>query len=304
MRNPVEAADKKGDKNLVLRKKHRKFGTKNGKTNIRPAMNTQLRIGKTYKSQLLYVMLIPAFFVGFCFLYDPFGMQAYYQIGGMSFGFHFVILTVILMAVLAVTRLVFSALYKHIPFLWWHYAVWCFGEVFVYAAFMALYTTLFYAGEYNYFVVLSRCFKFSYLILVYPYLFLTLIRIILNKNADLHAEPENSLVKFYDEHKRLKLTIAPAAVICIQADSNYVIIRYMDNDRVKEFMLRASMKSIENTVGRHGLVRCHRSYFVNPKYVKLLSKNREGMITAELLHPEMDSIPVSKQFYKELSELL
>ena len=267
-------------------------------------MNTRLRIGKTYKEQLLYVVLIPAFFVGFCFLYNPFSMQEYYQVGGMSFGFHFVMLATILMAILALTRLIFSVLYKHIPFRWWHYAIWCFGEVFVFSFFMALYTALFYNGAYTYFAVLSHCFKFSYLILVYPYLFLTLVQIILNKNADLKAEPVDTLVKFYDEHKRLKLTIDPAAVISIQADANYVIIRYMDTDRVKDFMLRASMKSVENTVAQHGLVRCHRSYFVNPKYVKLLSKNKEGMITAELLHPEVPSIPVSKQFYKQLSELL
>jgi DNA-binding LytR/AlgR family response regulator len=169
---------------------------------------------------------------------------------------------------------------------------------------MALYATLFYAGRHSYFNVLSFCFKFAYLILVYPYLFLCLIQIILNKNADLNAEPSDTLVKFYDEHKRLKLTIDPTAIICIQADANYVVIRYMDAGRIKEFLLRASMKSIESTVANHGLVRCHRSYFVNPKYVKMLSKNKDGMITAELLHPEMDSIPVSKQFYQQLSELL
>ena len=81
-------------------------------------MNTQLRIGKTYRSQLLYVVLLPAFFAGFCFLYDPFGMKDYYQVGGMSFGFHFLMLACILLAILALTRLVFSALYKHIPFKW------------------------------------------------------------------------------------------------------------------------------------------------------------------------------------------
>ena len=267
-------------------------------------MNTQLRIGKKYRSQLLYVLLLPAFFVGFCSLYNPFGMKEFYQVGGMNFGFHFLMLAAILMAVLALTRLVFSALYKHIPFKWWHYVVWCFGEVFVFSLFMALYTTLFYAGQYNYFVILSKCFKFAYLILIFPYLFLCMMQVILNKDADLNAEPAETLVKFYDEHKRLKLTIDPTAIICIQADANYVIIRYMDADRIKEFMLRASMKSVEHTVGGHGLVRCHRSYFVNPRYVKMLSKNRDGMITAELLLPEVASIPVSKQFYQQLSELL
>ena len=267
-------------------------------------MNTKLRIGQTYKSQLLYVVLLPAFFVIFCFLYNPFGMREYYQIGGMGYGFHFLMLAVILMAILAITRLIFSALYKHIPFRWWHYVIWCFGEVLVFSLFMGLYTTLFGPEPSGYFVVLSRCLKFAYLILVYPYLFLILLQIILNKDKDLNAEPSETLVKFYDEHKRLKLTIDPAAILCIRADANYVILHYMDADRVKEFMLRASMKSVEATVGRHGLVRCHRSYFVNPRYVKLLSKNREGMITAELLVPGMETIPVSKQFYKQLSELL
>ncbi len=267
-------------------------------------MNTELRTGKGYTRQLLYVVLVPAFFIAFCFLYDPFGMKEYYQLRGMGFGFHFLMLGAILMAILAITRLIFSALYKHIPFRWWHYIIWCFGEVFVYSLFMGLYTTLFLEQPVSYFIVLSTCFKFAYLILIYPYVFLILMQIILNKDKDLHSEPLESLIKFYDEHKRLKFSIAPGAVICIQADANYVIIRYMDADRPKEFLLRASMKSMEGTVSQHGLVRCHRSYFVNPKYVKLLSKNRDGIITAELLQGEIPPIPVSKHFYKQLAELL
>ena len=265
-------------------------------------MNSKLRIGQSYKSQLSYILLLPAFFAGFCFLYNPFGMHEYFQTGGMTFGFHFLMLAVILMAILALTRLIFSALYKHIPFLWWHYVLWCIGETFVFTLFMGMYTTLF--GQPGYFSVLSRCFKFSYLILIYPYLFLILLQVILNKNKDLNSGPTETLVKFYDEHKRLKMTIDPAAVLFIRADANYVVLNYMDADRVKEFMLRASMKSVEATVAGHGLVRCHRSYFVNPKYVKLLSKNRDGIITAELLVPEVEAIPVSKQFYKQLSQLL
>ena len=81
-------------------------------------MTSKLRVGKTYRSQLLYILLVPAFFIGFCFLYNPFGIQEYFQAGGMGYGFHCVMLTTILMAILALTRLIFSALYKHIPFLW------------------------------------------------------------------------------------------------------------------------------------------------------------------------------------------
>ena len=169
------------------------------------------------RDKWLYILLIPAFFIGFCFLYNPFGMHEYFQTGGMTFGFHFLMLAVILMAILALTRLIFSAVYKHIPFRWWHYTVWCIGETFVFTLFMGMYATLF--GKPGYFSVLSNCFKFSYLILIYPYLFLILLQIILNKEKDLNTEPSDTLVKFYDEHKRLKLTIAPTAILFIRADA-------------------------------------------------------------------------------------
>ena len=70
-------------------------------------MNTQRHIGSSYRTQLRYVVLLPVFFVAFCALYDPFGMKTYYQVGGLGCGFHFILLTVILAAVLALTRLVF-----------------------------------------------------------------------------------------------------------------------------------------------------------------------------------------------------
>ena len=111
-------------------------------------------------------------------------------------------------------------------------------------------------------------------------------------------------MKFYDEHKRLKLSIDPSAVLYINAEANYVKIHYLENERVREFMLRNSMKSLEEIATRHGLVRCHRSYYVNPRHIKVLSRNKEGVIIAEMIEDGLRQIPVSKQYYSYLSELL
>ena len=218
-------------------------------------------------------------------------------------------LSCICVGVFAITRLVFSVLYKYIPFKWWHYVVWCAGEVLVCAFFMALYTALFYNknGGLLYFNALTYCSNIAYSTLVFPFLFLILMRVITNKNSDIseaRKAPEETLVKFYDEHKRLKLTIDPSVILYVSADANYINIHYLENERIRKYQLRNSMKSFEADAKKHGLVRCHRSYYVNPRHIKVLSRDKEGVIFTEFTIAGVERIPVSKQYYDQLADLL
>ena len=273
-------------------------------------MNTPLRVSKGYGNQVKYAVLMPLFFFVFVLIYRPFAFVEYFDgVGGESWQFHLLMLTCICTGVFALTRLVFSFLYKYIPFKWWHYVVWCLGEVLACSLFMALYTSLFYLknGGLLYFNALTYCFNLAFCILIYPFLLLILMRIITNKNSDISAAkeaPDEGLVKFYDEHKRLKLTIDPSAVLYVGADANYINIHYLENDRVKKYQLRNSMKSFEADAKKPGLVRCHRSYYVNPRHVKVLSRDKEGVIYAELTAEGLGRIPVSKQYYDQLANLL
>lgn len=270
-------------------------------------MNTVLRLPKGFAYHLLYVLLLPAFHICFCFLYNPFSMQDFYDVGGKNFAFHYLMVTCIIIGVLVITRVVLWALYRYVNFLWWHYGVWCIGEVVVMSFFTALYTALFYGREMPYFLALSHCLKFNSLILVYPYVFMILVRLIILKSQEVYSARsagEEGLMKFYDEHKRLKLTIDPSVLLFIGAESNYVKIHYLENDRHKEFLLRNSMKSLEEPASRYGLVRCHRSFYVNPRHIRVLSRGKDGVILAELVHDGIKPLPVSKQYYDKLSELL
>ena len=260
-------------------------------------------------AHLVYVLLLPIFFLVFSFLYDPYGMEDFLSVGGKNSAFHLLMLTSIMMGVLALSRLIFYLLHKHIDFLWWQYLLWCIGEVVVNSLFMALYVALFYGQEMLYFSVLSVCLKYAFTILVYPYIIFTLIQICSNyeeyiKTASQPQAIDDSLAKFYDEHHRLKLTINPAAVLFISAEMNYINVHYIENDKPKEFMIRNSMKSVETVATKHGLVRCHRSYYVNPRHVKLLSRAKDGLIQAELNRDGLGLIPVSKQYYDRLANLL
>ena len=64
------------------------------------------------------------------------------------------------------------------------------------------------------------------------------------------------------------------------------------------------MKAIEEVCIENGLVRCHRSYLINPLHVKVLRKDQEGVVYAELDAPEVQHIPVTKRYYASVSSLL
>ena len=52
------------------------------------------------------------------------------------------------------------------------------------------------------------------------------------------------------------------------------------------------------------MVRCQRSFFVNPQHVKVLRKDKQGVVVAELDVNGADTIPVSPKYYDALERML
>mgnify|MGYP003305537612 FL=1 len=53
-----------------------------------------------------------------------------------------------------------------------------------------------------------------------------------------------------------------------------------------------------------GLVRCHRSFYINPVHVKVLRRDKDGIMYAELDADDVRHIPVSKTYYERISEII
>ena len=78
----------------------------------------------------------------------------------------------------------------------------------------------------------------------------------------------------------------------------------MDHGKVKKFNLRSSMKSLEEVLGKHGLIRCHRSYFLNPSFVKLVKRDESGTIMAQLSVEDTAPVPISRKYYDRIVNCL
>ena len=90
----------------------------------------------------------------------------------------------------------------------------------------------------------------------------------------------------------------------IKSEDNYVQIHYLDRNRIRKFILRSSMRALEEDLAKHGLVRCHRSYFINPAFIKIVHRDESGLIVAQLKQESLESIPISRKYQDKISMLL
>ena len=159
-----------------------------------------------------------------------------------------------------------------------------------------------YKGLYSYLQGVGYCFLILFAVLVYGYVIINLILAL--KKDEKEDVPEASLIRFEDYTGRLKLVIASEKILYIEAEENYSNIRYIDGDNLNEYSLRNSLTRLQPLMEKHDIVRCQRKYYVNPRHVKVLRKDKEGVIIAELDVAGVKPIPVSPKYYDELNSKL
>lgn len=256
---------------------------------------------------LLHSLIIPAWVVLFHLLYQPewssswLGMNA--ENAPRMMTFNLLMIMCILLGIMLISRILMYVLRKWMPLILPRYIVWTLCEWAAMSLFVGMYMALMYKGQYMYFDAVGRSAILLIEAMIYPYAIIDLSLALMGVISE-PRQDEDNLIRLYDNTKRLKLVIAANSILYVEADENYVIIKYTEGERIKEYTLRNSMKSLEEIMQRNGIVRCQRSYYVNPRHVKVLRKDKEGMIVAELDTNEVKPIRVSPKYYALLSERL
>ncbi|MDO4758967.1 MAG: LytTR family DNA-binding domain-containing protein [Rikenellaceae bacterium] len=252
-------------------------------------------------SQVIHVVALPLSFFVFMLVYRPFNIDEKLLLGSFSFGVNLTLVSCIILGSMLLTRLLFYFLRRRIDRL--TYAFWCLMEVTVAALFVALYVYLMRSGEQHYFSVVPMVYSWLCGVLIFPYVIISLSLFLVAKCRAAEEPKEEGKMRFYDERKNLKLVVTATSVLYIAAEENYIHLYYLDGERVRDYLLRASMKSIEELCARHGLKRCHRSYYLNPTRVQALRKGKEGMLYAEL-DVAGKEVPISKRYYDAIAAVL
>ena len=259
-------------------------------------------IFRRFIPQLLHAIVLPIFFFTFILVLRP--SISVSLLGDVWFGVHLTIMSCIILLSVIVTRLFYYLVPMYLNYT--IYVFWCLLEIVFMSFFLSLYLWLVMDKSMYYFEFLGSVFKLLLFSLPFAYAILALsLRIYEYRHKEI-SQNENTAqrMRFYDTQHNLKIVLTAPAILYISAEENYVNIFYVESDKVKECCLRSSMKAIDELCQENGLMRCHRSFYINPANVKVLRKDKDGIMYAELDAVDVRHIPVSKKYYDRLSEML
>jgi len=92
--------------------------------------------------------------------------------------------------------------------------------------------------------------------------------------------------------------INPFEIIYLQSSNNYTNFKMTDKETI---LISKGLYKFEEILAGFGLIRCHASYIVNPKYINKFSKAITGF---ELLLTNGDCIPVTAMYMTIVNETL
>ena len=110
----------------------------------------------------------------------------------------------------------------------------------------------------------------------------------------------SNIITFYDDKGALKLTMNKDALLYVESADNYVSIWYVDSESISNYLLRNSLKNIEEQFNGTNIMRCHRAYVVNFDNVKIAKRVKTGTVLI-FGYNGIPNIPVSKSYAEKVS---
>ena len=260
------------------------------------------------KRHIVQLVSWTAFFaLVFINIYKPFSSSSWYD--GSEFKFFvfssLIILTGVLVVVLS--RIVMFYWGKQHAISMRSYAVWILLEIFFMALFYTVYTLILNPDR-EYMDAFEVSAINTSLVLLLPYSVLHFYfsyedkerRLRLLEEQQEEAVDRQSVFSFFDEKQELRLSVKRSELLYIESADNYVCIWYMSKGQLRKFLLRNSLKAMEESLSDTNVLRCHRSYMVNFDQVKVIRREKEG-IFLELGIDRVPDIPISKTYSEKVT---
>ena len=259
------------------------------------------------KQHIVQLILWTAFFaLVFINIYKPFSSSSWYDISEFKF-FVFsslIILTGVLVVVLS--RIIMFHWGKRHAISVGNYSIWILLEIFFMSLFYTIYT-LVLNPEREYMDVFETSTINTSLVLLLPYSVLHFYfsykdkerRLLLLEEHQEEVIARQSVFSFYDEKQELRLSVKRSELLYLESADNYVCIWYQSKGQLTKFLLRNSLKAMEEHFADTNVLRCHRSYMVYFEQVKVIRREKEG-IFLELGIERVPDIPISKTYSEKV----
>jgi hypothetical protein len=256
------------------------------------------------KNMVNRILFTAAFALVFINIYAPFGVNTWYNVTKLELLLYSsgLILTGIL--VMVVSRFLMFRVSRKFRLNYLRYGVWEVMEI----AFMALVYTLlkiFFLREKNDWVDdFTNSLQITALVVIIPYIISVLYFSWQDKTKKLEnleqLKEENpakptKLLPFFDEKGVMRFSMLRSDILYLEAADNYVTIYAVNKQKIAHYLIRNSLKNLEEYLSEYTFVRCHRSFIVNFDKVKLVRKEKDGL-KLEIDAPAELVIPISKTY--------
>jgi hypothetical protein len=255
---------------------------------------------------ILFTSLFALVFIN---IYSPFGADRWFNVTRLQFFTYssLIILTGVLVVV--ISRVIMYQVSKRHTILIWHYLLWIFAEVLSMSLSYAIFEKFLLGDERLFTDLVKNSSRNTALVLLLPYSVSWLYFSWRDKKEQIERLAEGqalptgarNMIPFYDEKGILKFSVKKENLFYLESAENYVSICYINKDKVAKYMLRDTLKKIEETFSGTEIVRCHRSYMVNFEKVKVIRRDRDGLKLG-FDNPLVMDIPVSRTYINPVME--
>lgn len=255
------------------------------------------------KNIVRLILFTSLFALVFINIYSPFGVDRRFNLTRIEFLTYssIVILTGVLIVVMS--RIIMYHVCKRHMINLWHYLLWIFAEILFMALFYALFDKLFLKDIRIFTDLVKASARNTALVLLIPYSVMWLYFSLHDKKEQLERLAEiqsfsgnaRDMIAFYDDKAILRFSVKRESLLYIESSENYVSICYLNKGKVSKYLLRDTLKKMEEIFAGTDVIRTHRSYMINFEKVKVIRKDKDGL-SLELDTPFVIDIPVSKTY--------
>lgn len=256
------------------------------------------------KNTIIQIVFTTIFAYLFINLYKPFSAMDWYNVTLWVFSLASGILVVAGMLVVIVSRLLMTWIKSFRTITIFNYALIIAGEIIFMAAMYALLERLVMNDMRSFITRFIFALQNTTLILLIPYLITSLFFEWQEKKKTLEKlSKKKYFIHFNDIKGKLMLTLKSSDLIYMESFDNYVKIHYELSGKVKTYLIRNSLKQFEKDLSGFPLLRCHRSFMVNIKHVKMMKREKNN-IQLVMDRIEQKTIPVSKKYNENVIKTL
>jgi hypothetical protein len=256
------------------------------------------------KGNIVRLILFTALFaLVFINIYAPFGANKWFDLTQLEFFTYssLVILTGVLVVVISRIIMYYYGRNHLLNYYW--YFTWIFAEIMAMALFYALFQKFFLKDVRIFPEIVKQSARNTALVLLLPYSIMWLYlswrekKEQIERMAGITALSGNvrDMIPFYDDKSVLKFSVKKENLLYLESAENYINICYLSKGKISKYLLRDTLKNMEENFSGTEIIRCHRSYIVNFEKVKVIRKDKDGL-KLELDTPSAIDIPVSKTY--------